>query len=205
MKPKKSFQYIHRQQGNVLMVCLALMLIMTIWGVSATRNTSISLQANQNARFKQVAFEATEFALRQAESLVRTEVTTVDQIPTLYDGTEGRYSLVIGAMPTFVDIELIPKDFNYRNPQHWLDNTWVAVSNFNTFSYIEIEYDDDEDSPTYLERQPRVIIEYMGRDMYNDQASRQPQGRHVFRISAIGWGPQGLASTVLRSHIALAI
>lgn len=201
----KSFQSVRRQQGNVLMVCLALMLIMTIWGVSATRNTSISLQANQNARFKQVAFEAAEFALRQAEDLVRTEVTTVDQIPTLYDGTQGRYSLVIGAMPVFIDMSLVPKDFNYRNSRHWLDNSWVSGGIFKTLSYIEIEYDDDEDSPTYLERQPRVIIEYMGRDMYNEQTSRLPQGRHVFRISAIGWGPQGLASTVLRSHIALAI
>ncbi len=199
---KRSAAY---QNGNVLMVCLALMLIMTIWGVSATRNTSISLQANQNARFQQVAFEASEFALRQVEDMIRTEVTTVDQIPTLYDGTNGRYSLVIGGMPIFVDIELIPKDFNYRNPAHWLDTSWVAAGNFNAFSYIEIEYDDEASSPTYLERQPRVMVEYMGRDMYNDQATRQPQGRHVFRLSAIGWGPQGLASTVLRSHIALSI
>jgi Tfp pilus assembly protein PilX len=193
------------QQGNVLLVCLALMMIMTIWGITSTRNSSFSLQTNQNARFKQVSFEAAEFTLRQVENLIRTEVTSVDRIPALYDGTAGRYSMVIGAMPVFVDIEMPPKLFDYRNAQHWLKADWAVEGNFNRFSFIEVEYDNDPSSATYLERQPRAIIEYMGRDMYNEQNSRQPQGRHVFRISAIGWGPQGISSTVLRSHIALAI
>ena len=195
----------YAQSGNVLLVCLALMLIMTLWGISSTRNSSISLQANQNARFKQVSFEAAEFALRQAEGLVRNEVSTVDRSPDLYDGTDGRFSLVIGSMPVFVDLELPPKDFDYRNSNHWQQVGWPVEGNFNDLSFIEIQYDTDPDSSTFLERQPRVIIEYMGRDMYNDQASRQPQGRHVFRISAIGWGPEGVASSVLRTHIALAI
>jgi len=195
----------YAQSGNVLLVCLALMLIMTLWGISSTRNSSISLQANQNARFKQVSFEAAEFALRQAEGLVRNEVSTVDRISDLYDGTDGRFSLVIGSMPVFVDLELPPKDFDYRNSNHWQQAGWPVEGNFNDLSFIEIQYDTDPDSSTFLERQPRVIIEYMGRDMYNDQASRQPQGRHVFRISAIGWGPEGVASSVLRTHIALAI
>jgi len=190
------------QTGNVLLICLALMLIMTLWGVSSTRNSGFSLQANYNARMKQVSFEAAEFAIRQAERMIQNDITLAQQIPAVFNGTNGRYSLALD-IRSGVDLAMPPAGFDYRKSQDWLDN-YPSNAYFRDLSFIEVEYQSDPDDINFLERQPRVVIEYLGRTEFDDD-NGGANGRSVFRISAIGWGPHGLASSVIRTHYALNI
>ncbi|MFC3152181.1 hypothetical protein ACFOEK_14180 [Litoribrevibacter euphylliae] len=184
-----------RQSGNVLLVCLALMMIMTLWGISSTRNVALSLQGNYNAQMKQYSFEAAEFTVRQVEQMLENEITLAEQIPDTFNGTNGRYSLALD-IPQNVDLVMVPADFDYRVSQDWLES-YGDEEYWKELSYIEVEYDSDPDSPTFMERQPRAIIEYLGREAKGDES------RYVFRISAIAWGLQGLASSVVRTHYTL--
>jgi Tfp pilus assembly protein PilX len=166
------------------------MLIMTLWGVSSTRNASLSLQANYNARMKQLSFEAAEFAANQVGQLLLNEVTSTQIIPVLFNGTNGRYSLVIDKH-NLVDFNIpLNGRFDYNNAESWRDES-------NGMSFLEVEYDNS------FVRQPLAIIEYLGRTKKDVEG--QPDGLHAFRITAIGWGVDGLASTVIRNHYALNI
>ena len=189
-----------QQAGNVLLICLALMLIMTLWGISSTRNSSLSLQSNHNAKMKQISFEAAEFAIRQAEQMLEDQITLVEQIPARFDGTNGRYGLAAD-LKQGIDLAMLPAGFDYRNSQDWLD-TYTSGTYFKDLSFIEIEYQSDVSDINYLDRQPRVVIEYMGYSEFDEDGA---SGRPVFRLSAIAWGPHGLASSVIRTHYALNI
>lgn len=190
----------HKQNGNVILTCLALMIIMTLWSLSATRNASTTLQSNYNARMKQISFEAAEFAVRQVEQKILNEITLAEHVAQLFDGTDGLYSMAIDTDP-FIEMAMPPKGFDYRNSEDWLATSFDTDSFFKDLSYIEVEYDNDEDSFTYLDRQPRAIVEFLGRTEKN--VGSQKSGRWAFRISAIAWGPHGLASSVVRTHIAI--
>lgn len=192
----------HKQQGSVILVTLAIVILMSIWGLTAVKNTSFMLQGNHNARLKQLSHEAAEFALRHAESMVRADVTTINDIVVKYVGQSGRYSLVRNVSP-LMNFALLPSGFDYKNPDHWLKNDWGVGVNRPGFSYLEVVYDDDSSSKTKMLRQPRVVVEYIGRDQYDRNAAPDPKSKQMFRITAIGWGPQGIASTVLRSHVAV--
>lgn len=191
-----------KQQGSVILITLAIVILMTIWGLTAVKNTSFMLQGNHNARLKQLSHEAAEYALRQSESMVRADVSSFADIETKYSGENGRYSLVRNIKP-LVDFALLPLGFDYKNPDHWLKEDWEVGDNRPGFSYLEIIYDDDSKSKTKMLRQPRVVIEYIGRDQYDKNSLPNPKSRQMFRVTAIGWGPQGVASTVLRSHVAV--
>lgn len=179
---------IEAQKGNVLLVCLALMLIMTLWGISSMKNTSMALQGNFNARMKQISFEAAEFAIAQAGFMLERDVTSSERLTALFTGNNGRYSLVVDS-PNRVQPSL-PLDgaFEYNNAENWDRNR-------NDMSFIEIEYDETH------ENQPLALIEYIGRTK-KDQ-SGAPEGLHAFRITAMGWGVDGKASTLIRTHYAL--
>lgn len=56
-----------RQNGSALIVALSILLVLTILGVSSMRNISLEEKMAGNARDAQVAFEAAEAALREAE------------------------------------------------------------------------------------------------------------------------------------------
>lgn len=192
--------HISSQSGNVLIVALALTIIVTLWGVSATRNTALSQQINYNAKMKQLSFQAAEFAIRQVEQMLLRDITLAEHIPALFDGSNGRYSLVIDRDP-FLDVAMPPEDFDFRNANDWLSTAHSTSTYFKDLSFIEVEYESDVDSVNYMERQPRAIVEFMGRDKFD--VKEQTPGRAIFRVSAIGWGPEGKASSVIRTHLAI--
>jgi Tfp pilus assembly protein PilX len=191
------------QRGSVMLITLAVIVLLTIWGLGAVKNSSFMLQGNHNARLKQVSQEAAEYALRQAENLVRARVTQTSDIPVVFIGANGYHSRTQDLF-NGVDLSLINAAFDYQNPAHWLD-----ALNVGGFTPIQIVYDDRSGSVTKMVNQPRAVIEYMGRDRYDTMTSSgfapDPAAKEMFRITAIGWGPRGESSTVLRSHVVLAI
>lgn len=210
----RSISIAQTQKGSVLLITLAVIILLTIWGIAAVKSTSFMLQGNHNARLKQISVEAAEYALRQAENLVRAQVNSKSDIVDLFTGANGHYSQVRDVSRN-LPISLLPIEFNYRDPSHWLDGNgnvrnWPAEDDRPGFSAISIVYDDRADSVTRMVKQPLAVIEYMGRDRYDVMSSNggygpDPQAKEMFRVTVIGWGPQGISSTVLRSHVALAI
>jgi len=69
----------HYQQGAVLIVSLILLLILTLVGVSGMKMTSLEERMSGNYKDHEMAFQAAEAALVEAENfLENTDLTTVD-------------------------------------------------------------------------------------------------------------------------------
>lgn len=62
----------HRQAGVVLVVVLVLLLCSMLLAAASFQSASLGERAAGNARDRQVAFQAAESALRDAETMVRT-------------------------------------------------------------------------------------------------------------------------------------
>lgn len=62
----------HRQRGAVLFVSLIILLLMTIIGVSAIQNTTLQEKMAGNLRDANLAFQAAEAGLRDAEKYLAT-------------------------------------------------------------------------------------------------------------------------------------
>jgi type IV pilus assembly protein PilX len=78
----------HKQteKGVVLIVGLLILLVMTILGVASLQTTSLEEKMAGNIRDRDLALQAAESALRDAESWLETIVTVGD-----FDGTGGLY------------------------------------------------------------------------------------------------------------------
>ena len=98
-----SVPYLHKQTGSALIVSLTILLVLTILGVSAMRTTSLEDKMAGNARDSQTAFEAAEFALRQAEQDLKTDVVVKASFgPT---GGTGAYFTSPGVGPEAWTVE----------------------------------------------------------------------------------------------------
>jgi type IV pilus assembly protein PilX len=63
---------LNKQTGSALIVALSILLVLTILGVSAMRTTSLQEKMAGNARDTDVAFQAAESAIREAERFLDT-------------------------------------------------------------------------------------------------------------------------------------
>ena len=79
---RRSPSFLHRaaQRGVALVVALVLLVVITLVGLAAVRGTIMQQKMTANFYDREIAFQATEAALRQAEALV--QVTPVVPSPT---------------------------------------------------------------------------------------------------------------------------
>ena len=75
-----------KQHGASLFIALVILIVLSLIGVSTMRSAIVQERMNGNLRDKQLAFEAAEAALRDAESFIEGIVTT-----GAFDGTNGLY------------------------------------------------------------------------------------------------------------------
>jgi len=83
-----------RQQGAVLIISLMFLLIMTLIGVTAMQSTTMEEKMAGNVRDHNLAFQAAEAALRDAETYIETVVSTA-----AFDDTNGRFSATSTSLP----------------------------------------------------------------------------------------------------------
>ena len=69
-QPILHLRHAANQRGAVLVVSLMILLVMTIISITALRTTSMDEKMASNARQQQIAFNAAEVALREAEAVL---------------------------------------------------------------------------------------------------------------------------------------
>ncbi len=74
----------HRQRGITLIICMIVLLVVTLMGLSSIRDTSMEERMAGNLRNRTLAFQAAESALREAEALVDGPVLS-------FNGSNGLY------------------------------------------------------------------------------------------------------------------
>ncbi|MCI0506014.1 MAG: PilX N-terminal domain-containing pilus assembly protein [Gammaproteobacteria bacterium] len=82
-------QHFHNQSGSVLIISLIVMLILTILGVSGMKSSVLEEKMAGNMRDGQLAFQAAEATLREAEQYIEGNVVSIANFDT--DGSDGLY------------------------------------------------------------------------------------------------------------------
>lgn len=81
--------YSFRQRGSTLLVGLVMLLLMTFIGLAAIRGSGMQELMAGNMRDRQLAFQAAESALREAEGVLKNELNK--GISTIFDGSIAGY------------------------------------------------------------------------------------------------------------------
>ena len=127
MSAKPRHSAYQRQRGVVLVTGLIFLVILTLFGVTALTNTLLEERMAGNTRDQEVAFQAAEAALRDAETFL--EAATLPS----FDGSNGLYSHEASPAPA-----------------------WSAINWVNARVYMNVDFaDKTADSPRYIiEEQP---------------------------------------------------
>lgn len=173
----------HTQRGAVLAVSLLILLVMTIIGIASMGSTTLQEKMANNNKQRQIALQAAEVALRTGETFLVSTINSVTSLATNFNATapvDGLYSERAPLVGTAT--RPLPASSNIFDDAGWLaSGNAVAVTTMSNLS-----------------RQPRFIIEYMGRvgePPKTGYVNKKPDTRqYAFRITAIGWG-EGAAPT----------
>ena len=172
-KIQQSFQ---KQRGAALILSLILLLVMTLLALSSTRTATMEEKMANNMRDINLAFEAAESGLREAETWIEQQTTD----PARSNGNAFVYKA--GALP------------NLANRDHaW----WTSADH--TATYGEAGSSALEEVHT----QPRFVIEH--RAFISDSLVRgyePPTGKNIYRAAARGTGVTDTAQSITETTFA---
>lgn len=179
-----------RQGGVALILSLVVLLIVTVLGVAGLQTTSLQERMAANARDRDIAFQAAEAALRDAETVI--ESLGPADLAAFQDwdpnsptwAADGRYELEdstgAAAWETMTDTE-------------WQGTNAAAVV---------ADFDADQG----VARNPRFVIEHVARlrtdeDRLNMENYGAPIGAptDIFRVTAYGTGGSANATVMLQT------
>lgn len=176
-----------KQRGSVLAISLIILLILTVLGVNSMSALTLEERMASHTRQSMVASQSAEIALRAAETRLVNDVKSEADLSQFEGGNAGLYSQVsLGvANPPPVSLDIYD------------DSTWSDANSAFVPGIADI--DPDGVKGRAVSRNPRYIIEYLGRfgqsgkssaggklDIVNDP---NPKTRDAaFRVTAIGWG-----------------
>lgn len=164
-----------RQSGAVLVVSLILLLVVTLLAVGSMRSTTLEERMAGNAGDRNLAFQATESAVREAEVFIESIVSLGG-----FDGTAG----------LFGQTDTPP---SYGDPATWSDsaNHVVATTNFGS-----------HEEPRYFISNYTVVSGTEGALNMSGYGDNKGTGDvTIFRITARGVGAGAdSAEVILRSQ-----
>lgn len=177
-----------RQQGAILVVALMFLVLLTIIGVSSISGVTLEEKMAGNLREQNLAFQAAESALRDAEIDLETAIPGPPggRDPMTITGHFPVTALCTGA---FTNGVCRNTDFKAEivTASGW---DWTSATKTVAYGAFTLA----EPMPSVFQ-QPRYVIEYLPE---KDDASTTPPTRH-FRISARGWGANQNTSVTLQT------
>ena len=177
---KTTISNLKRQTGVALVISLILLVLVSILGLAGIRSTGMQQKMAANYRDAELSFQATESALRGAET---TMLAQGNELLPSNDGTTGVWALD----------SMDPNTGNALSWWHERDSDWW--DNNATAQNIALEN---------INSDPQTIIEYqhfIADDLLLGDGSR-PTGLVYYRITARGTGGSDNANTQLQSTFA---
>jgi|TARA_Y100000310_G_scaffold268350_3_gene280911 type IV pilus assembly protein PilX len=176
---KMNQKRIDRQAGVVLVFCLVMLLLLTMLGLSGVQSTSMQERMARNARDVNLAFQATEAAIRDAEKFLET-VNGVGPFQTANANDNGLY--------LEADFDELP---NWR-----IDGLWEGAQVITAPTQIP-----------GVAVQPKYIIEYVRTatsdpDTLNIDNIGQDTGGglvDIYRVTAYGTGGSPTSHVMIQS------
>lgn len=163
------------QRGVVMVVSLIMLLVVTLLAVSSMQGTVLEEKMAGNAKDRNLAFQTTESAVREAENYL-------DGLVSLgtFNGTAGLYGLTDG-------------EPYYASTATWSDATQHTVASADYGSY---------EAPRYFIKQFTVVKGTEGAMNMSGYGDNKGTGDvTIFKITARGTGGNAdSAEVMLRSH-----
>jgi len=165
----------YRQRGVVLVVSLIMLLVVTLIAVSSMQGTVLEEKMAGNTLDRNLAFQTTESALREAEIFVEGLVSLGG-----FSGTAGLFGLT--------DVE----------PDHALIATWNDAT-----KYVVATADNDSyDAPRYYIKHFTTVTGTLGAMNMSGYGDNKGTGDvTIFKITGRGTGASAdSAEVILRTH-----
>ncbi|MBT3562982.1 MAG: pilus assembly protein PilX [Gammaproteobacteria bacterium] len=168
-----------RQSGVALFISLVMLLILTVLGLSSVQTTSVQERMARNARDTNLAFQAAESALKDAEALIETFNSLV--MFTGPGANDAGYYL----------------EGDYDGAANWSNRDWMSGN-----GYIEAPTVIDgvaEPSKYIIEHLKTVVSDHDSLNLDNigrDSGSGRTQ---IFRITVFGTGSTSTAHVMIQS------
>ncbi len=183
MKHKLTHTALHtgnRQHGSALLVSLIVLLVMTLLGLSSMRTTVLEEKMAGNMRDSELAFQAAEAALRDAEQFIEANVISTIAFDT--DGSDGLY--------------------NNSDERLWETINWTTA---NSLEYVG--FDSATTTDVNVTTAPRYVIQHLvsvGNQANTLNQSNYGQGTgagvtETFLITVRGTGGSDSAMVYLQS------
>ena len=178
--------------GFSLITTLILLVVVTILGIGASQMVLLSERSTRFDRDQQIAFQAAEAALLDAEFDIRGPNTKVGNRMALFTGTDaGNISFTDGCAGSGVSTGLCTAALVANKPVWYsvdfTDNTAAAKSvQFGQFTDRTFSTGTSGIRP---ERLPRYIIEVLPDQTPGQQVSGGNK-KVLYRVTAMGFGPR---------------
>ncbi|MGD8560540.1 MAG: PilX N-terminal domain-containing pilus assembly protein [Gammaproteobacteria bacterium] len=177
---RKSFP--QNSNGSVLVISLLILLVLTILGVTALDTTVMEERMSSNTRQRNLAHQAAETALKDAEQwLTSTANVAFQSHLSKFTGTDELYNNTVSGNALTWDVD---------DSDAWSSANSRAVTTLSAYP----------NDATVVPGDPRYVIEYVGRIGDPPLNFTDPDLREfAFRVVAIGWGPDKDTKVVLSS------
>lgn len=178
----------HSQGGWTLLISLIFLLALSMLGITAMQGATLEERMAGNQRERNIAFEAAEAALRDAEQDIMTS---------------GRIS---GSLGFAAGCNSASNYLGLCSPSTTVTPVWESVDwrdGATTVRYVTYGGKTGGTAWPNVARQPRYIIEWMpnlrGMDLGSESYDDATGSKYQYRITAVGYGPADTAEVRLQS------
>jgi len=176
----KAFSFGAREQGVALIMSLVMLLILTILGISSVQTTSMQERMTINARDNDLAFQAAESAVREAEIFLNTNTSLL-----IFQNanTNGYYDV-----PDNGSVDLSSFD--------WAD----ASNDSRGFLTVSTTIGGVASQPVYIIEWVRTVVSQEDTLNLNNIGQDTGAGRtQMFRVTAYGTGGTSSAHVMIQT------
>lgn len=172
------------QRGVTLVIALLILVMMMMYGIPAAMNSIQNERMTGNTRQRDLAFQATEHAIRKAEAWINTQTATT--LAALAPNTATTCSPG-NTDPNATDCIFPDGQCHANDIAYWKAYNWTA-SNVCTFT------GSDQIDATLVAAQPRYIVERMP-DVTESSGAKSS----YYRITAQGIGKDSNAIVIVQT------
>lgn len=188
-----------RQQGATLVVSLLMLVAILLLGISAAQIALQGEKASRNDRDRQIAFQAAEAALMDAEMDIENSTATGSRSKVFARDSKEGFADGCGAGTDSTYLGLCTRAEDGA-PSVWKTVNFLDQStNAKSVPYGHFTGQTfDTGKGSLPERKPRYIIELMTYNKAGEGAS-QEDTTYFYRVTAIGFGTRSTTQVVLQT------
>jgi len=165
------------QHGATLVLALLILVMIMMYGIPAAMNSIQNERMTGNTRQRDLAFQATEHAIRKADDWIKTQTSTT--LAQLAPDTTSTRTNASGTC-VFYGVQDPDNSINYWQTYNWTSNSCTFTGS-------------EQVDSSLVAAQPRYIVERM------PDATESGVPKSYYRITARGVGKDSNAIVILQT------